>query len=154
MSNRGFKRRVYFCTFRVCVDPLVIAGSFGKLVYAVLVYQVPFTQESFFSKLIFKGTVGTFRSRQYNCVGEVSLNLSDDFLDKRYHIFDFISIQWMLWIQTALATKFNSYPTNREKNDFTLENFFICIQASFTCQIDNNCLFISTLFNRAQFVNT
>ena len=92
------------------MDPLVIAGSLGKLVYAVLVYQVPFTQESFFSRFIFKGAVGTFRSRRYYCVGDVSLNLVDAAREKRFHIFDSTSIQSVLWILTTLATIFNSHP--------------------------------------------
>jgi hypothetical protein len=125
-----------------------------------LVYQVPFTQESFFSKLIFKGAVGTFRRRRYYCVGNVSLKLVDAFRDKHFRKFDSVPIQWML---TTFAATFNSHTTNRENNDFTLENLsflrsgphkLACIQTCFTYRIDNNCLFISTKFNSAQFVNT
>ena len=65
MGNGRFKRRFYFCPFRICVDPLVITGNFGKLVDAVLVYGVPLTQERLFSKCTLKGSVSVFRGKGY-----------------------------------------------------------------------------------------
>ncbi len=65
-------------------------------------------------------------------------------------------------VTNRLNDNFNYHPTNRENNDFTLENFSFLrsgphklsrIQTCFTYQNDNNGLFISTRFNSAHFVN-